>query len=1226
MRNLSLLITLGLIFVINLSSFSQQQTTPTEPDYASYPYWIDMMQDPEANYYETVKAFEEYWKDREITRSSGWKPFKRWEYSMQFMINPDGSRVNPENDLIEYNKFLQNNPTSSRDFTGNWINLGPFNLPQGDRGYKGLGRINSLAFHPTDADIIFIGAPAGGMWRSDDGGTTWTSNTDDLPSLGVSSIVVDYTDPDVIFIGTGDRDAGDAAGVGVMKSTDGGLTWEMSNTGMGNKIVGRMIQHPTTSQTMLAATNGGIYKTTDNGANWTMKEGGNFKEIVFKADDPSVVFAAKGGDFFKSTDTGETWTEIDNGLPGGARGVIGVTPDDPNVVYFLLCTSSSFKGLYRSSDVGQSFTEQSDSPNIMSWGCEGGSGGQAWYDLDIAIDPNDADVIYAGGVNCFKSVDGGVTWDISSHWWGDCSVPSVHADLHILEWNPVDGRLYVGNDGGIYYTDNGGSSWPELTEGLPIGQVYKIGQSATERNMCVNGYQDNGTSTYMGDFWVNVFGGDGMECAVDHGDASISYATIYYGDIYKITNNGSSKHVAGNGVGGITESGAWVTPFCLNNRDADVMFVGYKNIWRCENIKGYNPSWEKISNNLGGSNGSNMRCVEHSPAEAGLFYAARSDNKFFRSDNIMEDTPTWTDLSTFLPTGGTTPTDVEAHPTDPEVVYITHDNKVYKSSDRGINWEDMTANLPNTSLNTIEYYKNSPDGLYVGSNVGVFYRDNSMTEWVLFADGLPATSRFTEIEIYYHPDSVANDVIRASTYGRGLWESEPYYYQPTADFYASETTIPVGCALDFFDNSTGIPHYWSWTFEGATPATSTEQNPTGIVFNEEGTFNVTLVISNPEGTDSITKEAYITVSATAVPNVDFIASTNAICVGETVYFTDLTENCPTAWHWSFDPGTITYLDGTSESSQNPVVQFDGAGSYTVSLTAVNTAGSSSNTKTDYIHSGGIGIPFIEDFEMGTFAERSWGVDNPDNDKTWAIDTVQGTSPGNRAAWMNFFNYYSMGARDRLISPSLDFSAYPDVYLSFKHAYAQRYNQKDSLIVYISTDCGTTWERVWGMGPDGSGVFATAPANAEFFAPASEDDWCDGGNGANCFTIDLSAWGGMSDVKIAFESYNNFGNNLYLDNVLVDFTYGTEELDKTSSSIAVIPNPSQGLFTVSIDKIEGSVEMQIFDLMGNKIYNKSVNPGTSVHRESIDLSAYAKGIYFIRITNESINSVKKIIIE
>ncbi|MDZ7741559.1 MAG: PKD domain-containing protein [Bacteroidota bacterium] len=1221
MKKLLLILMLGLISFSGINA----QNNNALPDTADYPYWIEMMQDPEANYYETVKAFESYWEEREITKGSGWKPFKRWEYSMLFHIRPDGSRLPQDHDIKAYQEFKANNPPS-RDFTGNWISLGPFDLPQGDRGYKGLGRLNALAFHPADADIIYVGAPQGGCWKTTDGGVTWESNTDDLPSLGVSSIIVDYNNPDNVYIGTGDRDAGDAAGVGVYKSDDAGETWFEHNNGMGNKIVGRLIQHPTDPQNMLAATSGGIYKTTDAGDNWVLKEGGNFKDIVFKPGNPNTVYAAKGGTFYKSSNNGESWNAVSNGLPGGYRGVIAVTPDNPNVVYFLITNSQDFKGLYRSSNSGSSFTEKSTTPNIMSWGCNGGSGGQAWYDLDIAADPNDEDIIYAGGVNCFKSSNGGVTWQINSHWWGDCNVPSVHADLHVLEWNPVDGRLYAGNDGGIYWTDNGGNNWIEITQGLAIGQVYKIGQSATVRDMCVNGYQDNGSSTYLGTHWQNVGGGDGMECAVDHEDATYSYYSLYYGSINRVYNNQSSTQVAGQGVNGITESGAWITPFCLLPANSEVMFAGYKNIWRCDDIKSYNVVWKKISDDLGGSNSQNLRVLESSPADENLLYAARYDNKMFRTENALDANPGWTDLTSLLPPGGTSPTDIEAHPTNPDVVYITYNSKVYKSEDKGSTWEDITENLPSTSLNTIEYYKNSPDGLYAGSNVGIYYRDNSMSEWVEFADGLPVASEITEVEIYYHPDSVENDVIRASTYGRGLWESEPYYYAPTADFYAGEDTIPVGCPLDYFDNSTGIPHYYQWTFEGASPETSTERNPQDIVYNDEGTFNVTLVISNPAGNDSITKEGFITVSATAVPNVNFTADATSICVGDTVHFTDETQNCPTGWLWEFDPEDVSFVNGTHANSQHPEVELTSAGSYTVTLTATNNAGNSSTTKTDYINSGGITIPFTEDFESGTLSANSWVVENDDFDKTWEIDSVMGTEPGNQGAWINFYNYYNLNARDRLISPSLDFSAYDHVGLTFKHAYAQRYSQKDSLIVLISDDCGMSWQRVWGMGPDGNGIFATSEPTTESFVPESSADWCGEGYGANCFEIDLSAWAGMNDIKIAFESYNQFGNNLYLDNIEISYTVGMNEGSLNAKNITIRPNPSKGLFTVGIPETKNDMHIEIFDARANSILKQKLNTTNGETEETFNLRRYPKGIYLVKIYNKDNSYIKKLVIE
>jgi len=155
-----------------------------------------------------------------------------------------------------------------------------------------------------------------------------------------------------------------------------------------------------------------------------------------------------------------------------------------------------------------------------------GTGGQAWYDLCVAVDRTNVNVIYVGGVNVFKSTNGGVSWAISAHWVGGGSTPSIHADQHDLVISPLSNRLYSGNDGGLYYTANSGSSWIDVSDGLAVAQIYKIGQSAQSRNLVINGYQDNGTAIYDGD-WRTEIGGDGMECIIDPTDSNYMYGALY---------------------------------------------------------------------------------------------------------------------------------------------------------------------------------------------------------------------------------------------------------------------------------------------------------------------------------------------------------------------------------------------------------------------------------------------------------------------------------------------------------------------------------------------------------------------------------------------------------------------------------------------------------------------------------------------------------------------------
>jgi PKD repeat protein len=856
----------------------------------------------------------------------------------------------------------------------------------------------------------------------------------------------------------------------------------------------------------------------------------------------------------------------------------------------------------------------------MSWGCNGGSGGQAWYDLDVAVDPNNKDIIYAGGVNCFKSIDGGVTWDITSHWWGDCGVQAVHADLHVLEYNPVNDRLYAGNDGGIYYTENNGVTWPEITDGLPISQVYRIGQCKLNKDKVINGYQDNGTSTYFGNNnWQTTNGGDGMECAYDHTDENYSYSTIYFGAIYRHYNNGSAYQVGGNGSHGMNESGGWITPFCLHEENSDIMFAGMKNVWRADGIKSYNFIWKKITNAGSGD----IDVVEHSPVNSDLFYYARN-GQLYRSDNVLDEDPEWITLTTFLPGSGNV-YDVEAHPFNEEVVYITRSGKVYVSDNKGFSWINITGSLPNINMNSLAAYVNSIDGIYVGSDAGVYYRDASMEDWVMFSNGLPVDASINEIEIYHNPENPEEDAIRAGTYGRGLWSSPVWIGTPEANFEADNTTVPVECGIDFFDLSSGVPTAWEWTFEGGTPETSSDKNPEGIVWLNEGTFDVTLTVSNAEGTDTKTIPDYITVSSTAIPEVYFIAGDSITCSGAEIQFTDMSTNCPTGWLWEFDPSTVSYLNGTNQNSQNPEVVFDETGSYSVTLTVTNNAGSNDLTKVDYMQIGGIEIPFYDDFESGSFKSKSWTIENPDYSITWELATVGGTYPGDQAAFMNFFDYVvAPGDRDRLISPVMTFPVLDNIYLYFEYAYAKRHTSvTDSLIVKISDDCGESWTRIFEGGEDGNGSFATHELMTDPFIPSVAEDWCLAGWGAECVTIDLIEYSGQSNMQIMFETYNHFGNNLYLDNVTVSpLTDMTEYLN--NSELSIFPNPTTGILNILIPESMENATIFVYNSQGTEVSSFSVSDKNGTI--TTDLKKYGNGIFFIHVLSEGYTKIEKVIVK
>ena len=1149
-----------------------------------YPAWIDMMQDENVNFYETVNAFNKYWENRTDRKGNGYNPFKRWEWYMSHKINPDGSRRPLGLDRQLYYDFVENQRSTTL-FGGDWTNIGPIQLPSSPYDFWGNGRINGIGFHPTDVDIFYIGAPAGGLWRTTDGGQNWTPLTDNQPTLGVSSIIVDHSNPDIIYLGTGDRDHGDAEGLGVYKSIDNGATFNPSNDNMGNVTVGRLIQHPTDANILYAASSSGIFKTTDAAVTWNQTISGNFKEIVFKQNDPNIIYASKSGKFYKSIDAGDNWTMITNGTPTGAyRGVIAVSAANPNFVYFFATEYSAYYGTYLSIDNGESFMLQSSSPNVMGWSCNGGSGGQAWYDLDLAVDPTDENIIYAGGVNCWRSNDAGQTWTMASNQTGNCGADAVHADLHVLEWNPLNNKLYVGNDGGIWWTDDG-NIWNRITNGLAIGQQYKLGQSRLQQNHVTTGYQDNGISLYNLDTWIQSdMYADGMECEMDNHDTSLSYGCMQYGRMYRMVNDKASEVIAGDGVNGINESGDWVTPFSQHESNHEVMFIGYQNLWRTTNLLQYAPSWSRISMNNGSGA---ITVVECSPADEDLFYYATSGASLIRSDNIMETSPSYLELHNNLPGSGAI-TDIEAHPWDANIVYVTRNRNVYKSMDRGLTWENITENLPDVNMNDIAFYnRNHVEGLYVASNIGVFFKDEFMSEWVMFSDNLPSAILATEVEIYLAPADHSEDRVRISSFGRGLWGSSTYYYEPLANFEASETIIPAGCAIDFYDQSQGYPHSWSWTFEGGTPSTSDYANPVGIIYENEGTFAVTLTVTNPDGSDTKTVTEYITVVEGMLPMVNFSTEDTAQCSNVPIHFFDESEGCPTNWLWSFDPDNVTFLEGTTEDSQNPIVSLSETGLYSVTLAVSNSSGQSELIKDDYLFIGGQLLPFSEDFTGSSFDAMGWQVENPDGGITWGLVDVETGSGVKQVSWMNIFDYSKMGARNYLVSPSLNFAGYENVFMTFNYAYAERYSPSDSLIISVTDDCGENWTRIYANGPNGEGVFATSEPTTEFFEPQSASDWCGVGYGPDCPIIDLSSWAGNANIKVRFEAYSRYGNNLYVNDVEISNIVGLfDQPSNITETFILHPNPATGYVNVLV-KNPTYNQVQILDTRGSIIYERDI---------------------------------------
>ncbi len=728
-------------------------------------HWVDLMLDEETNIYDVKAAFEEAWQGRTYERGKGWKQFHRWYWFMEQRTWPDGERMDPATtlELMEELRTLRAQRGVMRD-AALWESMGPTTWLSTSYN-PGNGRVNVVALDPNDPSIIYAGMPSSGLWRSNDNAATWTPLFTDLPSMGVSGIVVHPGSSDTIFIATGDGDGADTFSAGVLRSSDGGSTWE--TTGLNwtitqSRTTRALRMDPADPRVMYCAASNGLFRTQDGSDTWEQQLSGSFRDVEFMPGNSNVVYACTDRFYRSTADTVPFSPAGIIGLPPSnevGRMAIAVTPADPQVVY-VLCSKvedSGFLGLYRSNDAGQSFVTCSTSPNLFDYSTDGSEeGGQAWYDMALAVDPQNPNVVYVGGINVWKSTDGGTTWMIQSHWVFPSTIGYTHADIHSLDI--IDGRLFCGSDGGLFVSDNGAASWTDLSAGLDITQFYRMGGSELLPNLVMAGAQDNGTFTFEHDQWTHVYGADGMEAAVDRANPTIRYASSQNGGLIRSNDGGI---IWNSMVSNIDEPGSWVTPFVLDPEMPTRIIAGFNNLWVTED-RGDN--WYPTTD---WSTNQKVRCIAFAPSDANVIYAARND----LVQRCVDGGWTWESIRPGLPNQA--PTSIAVDHEDPLHVWITFSGtaasqKVYESTNGGDTWTNRSAGLPNVPVNTVVTQPGSPNGVYIGTDIGVFYRDDHNTDWQVYGTGMPNVV-ISELEV-----NMATAKLRAATYGRGIWQADLY--------------------------------------------------------------------------------------------------------------------------------------------------------------------------------------------------------------------------------------------------------------------------------------------------------------------------------------------------------------------------------------------------------------------------------------------------------------------
>ncbi len=658
-----------------------------------------------------------------------------------------------------------------------WQPVGPTNVG---------GRIADIACHPTDPSIVYAGTASGGVFKTTDGGTTWFPTFDDESSLSIGSVAVDPGNAQTIWVGTGEPNGGGGSvtygGTGVFRSTDGAATWQ--NMGLTDtRYIGRVRVHPSDPNTVFVAALGsqwttspdrGVYRTTDAGSSWdrvlASTDSTGAVDLLIHPTTPSTVYAvmwerSRGPDYldyggptsglFRSTDGGDTWGELTSGLPSGDRGRIGIAQceSQPNVMYAIYAESNpgAFVGLYRSTDAGLTWSQTNDSSLSGMYSSFG------WWFGNVRVDPDDPDVVFALGLDSYRSTNGGSSWSwISS---------TMHVDHHALDF-ASDGTIFEGNDGGMYRSTNGGSTWAKLDD-LPVNQFYAIEVDEQFPDRRYGGMQDNGTQrtlTGADDDWSSILGGDGFRPLVDPVNNQYVYAEYQRGALFRSSNGGSSFSYIGGGIGG---NANWSMPVAFDPQDPATLFAGTQQVWRSTNR---GTSWSSISPDLtdggGGSPFGTITTIAISPVNSDHMLVGTDDANVWRTSN---GGGTWTQVDAVLPERWVTR--VAFDPANATHAYVTisgfrydeYQPHVFRTTNLGDTWTDVSGDLPQAPVNDIVVDPQAVNRLYVATDFGVYLTVNLGGSWFPMGNGLPNVV-VNDLELHD-----GTRTLLAGTYGRSMW-------------------------------------------------------------------------------------------------------------------------------------------------------------------------------------------------------------------------------------------------------------------------------------------------------------------------------------------------------------------------------------------------------------------------------------------------------------------------
>jgi photosystem II stability/assembly factor-like uncharacterized protein len=706
-----------------------------------------------------------------------------------------------------------------------WSWLGPGNIG---------GRTRTLVIDPQQTQTMYTGGVSGGVWKTTNGGAAWRPTGDTLANIAINSLAMDPRDNNKLYAGTGEgyfreivRGTGlPLRGGGIFVSTDAGESWSIleSTRTSDFHFVNDLFVSSVDTNRIYAATRTGVFRSSDAGQSWSrilsVDASGGCLDLAARPGSTSDYLYVSCGTLaqatvYRNTDAAAegAWNAVLS-EPNMGRTSLAVAPSNPDVVYALSASNApgnasyqALLGLFRSNEAGAAGTwkpvVQNTATDRLSTllltnpiaaaevECKFSNQNKfvtmGWYCNTIAVDPTNPERVWAGGVDLFRSDDGGANWGPASYWWANRTTPSyVHADQHAIVFHPgfngtTNNTLFASNDGGIFKTDeasdevlrgittlcnpnNGKIAWQHISGNLGITQFYHGAVFPNGREY-IAGAQDNGTLRGRDESgangWTPIAGGDGSYLAINPVKPSTFYVSSQVANILRTEDGGSTFK---NATAGLSDQFLFITPLMIDRDTPQILWTGGRKLWRTDNE---GVSWTAASTTLGAGR------VSAIAVSGPRVLAGTSDGFIYRNDEARSATPTTAWPGVQLREGFIS--SITQHPYYPDVVYATFagfgGKHVWKSTDAGVSWAPLDGEgdgqIPDIPVHSLVVDPQRPQRLFIGTDLGVMVSIDGGAHWMTEVDGMPnAVTEWLVIAA-----SSEGRALYAFTHGRGVWRA-----------------------------------------------------------------------------------------------------------------------------------------------------------------------------------------------------------------------------------------------------------------------------------------------------------------------------------------------------------------------------------------------------------------------------------------------------------------------